>query len=78
MPSSQNRKNHSISIEREREPGLGKQKPALITVACYQATFLAGCLGSKEHDEREEGELESMDKVHVCGSKERPEYRYAV
>lgn len=53
-------------------------KPALITVACCQATFMVVCLGLREHFRRLNKKLDSGEVVHVSGGKERPEYRYAV
>ncbi|KAH8652246.1 major facilitator superfamily domain-containing protein [Xylariales sp. PMI_506] len=53
-------------------------KPALITVACFQAAFMVVCLGLREHFRRLNKKLDSGELVHISGGKERPEYRYAL
>ncbi|KAK7226899.1 hypothetical protein V2G26_014902 [Clonostachys chloroleuca] len=52
-------------------------KPALITVACFQAAFMIICLGLREHFRRLNKKLDKGEIVHVSGGKERPGYRYA-
>lgn len=53
-------------------------KPALITVACCQASFIVVCLLLREHFRRLNKKLESGEIVHVSGGRERPNYRFAV
>ncbi|KAI1077230.1 MFS general substrate transporter [Whalleya microplaca] len=61
-----------------REQDAPVYKPALITVACCQGSFIVICLGLREHFRRLNKKLDNGEVVHVSGGKERPLYRYAL
>lgn len=66
----------SSSVFRQQDAPV--YKPALITVACCQATFIVVCLLLRGHFSRLNKKLASGEVVHVSGGRERPNYRFAV